>query len=93
MPQQVRDLLSPHLCLSLYTPHPLTPSHPHTSPGSRMVRKQLAFMLGRQQIFVEVEEGEGGVEAGEVEDLNDIMSNVHLNNNFLALAREVGGGT
>lgn len=50
-----------------------------------MVRKQLAFMLGRQQMFVELEEGQ----CPDVEDLTDIMSNVHLNNNFLALAREV----
>ena len=51
----------------------------------RLVRKQLAFMLGRQQVFLELEEGE----CEEVDDLTDIMSNVHLNNNFLALAREV----
>ena len=56
----------------------------------RLVRKQLAFMLGRQQVFLELEEGE----CEDSEDLTDIMSNVHLNNNFLALGREVreGGG-
>ena len=42
-------------------------------------------MLGRQQVFLELEEGE----CKDVEDLIDIMSNVHLNNSFLALAREV----
>ena len=42
-------------------------------------------MLGRQQVFVGLEEGE----CDDVEDVADIMSNVHLNNNFLALAREV----
>lgn len=51
------------------------------------MRKQLAFMLGRQQVFLELEEGE----CDDMEDIADIMSNVHLNNNFLALAREVGG--
>ena len=50
-----------------------------------MVKKQLAFMLGRQQVFLELEDGE----CEDAEDLADIMSNVHLNNNFLALAREV----
>ena len=48
-------------------------------------------MLGRQQMFLELEEEE----CEDSEDLTDIMSNVHLNNNFLALAREVcgmGGG-
>ena len=77
----------------------------------------MAFMLGRQQLFLEIEEehndemmddgGEGGgaVINGlilpvnldvmdlsgieDAEDLTEIMSNVHLNNNFLALAREV----
>lgn len=49
-----------------------------------MVQKQLAFMLGRQQIFLELDE-----DTDEYEELMEIMSNSHLNNNFLALAREV----
>lgn len=72
-------------------------------------------MLGRQQVFLELEEqnedvameegnedGRGkqteGMETVEgngvedAEDLTEIMSNVHLNNNFLALAREVSPG-
>ena len=44
-------------------------------------------MLGRQQVFLELDD----TECEEVEDIADIMSNVHLNNNFLALAREVRG--
>ena len=55
-------------------------------------------MLGRQQVFVNItvpdlEEGE--MEEGETpsledaDDLIEIMANIHLNNNFLALAREV----
>jgi 26S proteasome regulatory subunit N1 len=44
-------------------------------------------MLGRQQVFLELSE----TECEDVEDIADIMSNVHLNNNFLALAREVKG--
>ncbi len=55
----------------------------------RVVRKQLAFMLGRQQVFLELEDGE--CEDGD--DLVDIMSNVHLNNSFLALAREVSSSS
>ena len=42
-------------------------------------------MLGRQQIFFEVDD----CEAVDQEDLTEIMQNVHLNNNFLGLAREV----
>ncbi len=52
-----------------------------------MVRKQLAFILARQQVFLELDDA--GLE--ETVDLTDIMSNVLLNNNFLALAREVSG--
>ena len=59
-----------------------------TECPDRVVRKQLAFMLGRQQLFLDVseEEGDGWEDA---EDLLEIMSNVHLNNNFLALGREL----
>lgn len=72
-------------------------------------------MLGRQQVFLELEEQnedvameEGNEDGGgkqtegmetaegngveDAEDLTEIMSNVHLNNNFLALAREVSPG-
>lgn len=45
----------------------------------------MAFMLGRQQLFLELDEDFEGSE-----DLTEIMSNVHLNANFLLLAREVG---
>lgn len=55
------------------------------SHGS-LLRKQLAFMLGRQQIFLTLEDKD----CANSEDLSDIMSNVHLNTNFLALGREVG---
>jgi 26S proteasome regulatory subunit N1 len=48
------------------------------------VQKQLAFMLGRQQVFLELNEG-----CPDNEDLVEIMSNSHLNNHFLNLAREV----
>ncbi|XP_078696134.1 26S proteasome non-ATPase regulatory subunit 2-like [Branchiostoma floridae x Branchiostoma belcheri] len=49
-----------------------------------LVQKQMAFMLGRQQVYVELPE-----ELEDYDDLMEIMSNVHLNNNFLALAREL----
>ncbi|XP_032664755.1 26S proteasome non-ATPase regulatory subunit 2 [Odontomachus brunneus] len=48
------------------------------------VQKQLAFMLGRQQIFLELHEA-----TIEDDDLFEIMSNSHLNNHFLNLAREL----
>ncbi|KAL3841860.1 hypothetical protein ACJMK2_019957 [Sinanodonta woodiana] len=47
-------------------------------------QKQMAFMLGRQQICLELSD-----EAEENDELTEIMSNTHLNNNFLALAREL----
>jgi len=49
-----------------------------------LVQKQLAFMLGRQQHFVEMDE-----DAENYDDLVEIMSNGHLNQNFLALGREL----
>ncbi len=42
-------------------------------------------MLGRQQVFLDLED----TELEESDDLADIMSNVLINKNFLALAREV----
>ncbi len=42
-------------------------------------------MLGRQQLFLDLED----TELEDSDDLADIMSNVLINKNFLALAREV----
>lgn len=47
--------------------------------------KQLAFALRRQQIVFEVDEDVLGEDMAE--EINDIMSNSHLNTHFLALAR------
>ena len=41
-------------------------------------------MLGRQQVYLELSD-----DMEEFDELTEIMSNTHLNNNFLALAREV----
>lgn len=41
-------------------------------------------MLARQQIYLELDEN-----MDEYDELVEIMSNAHLNNNFLSLAREV----
>lgn len=49
-----------------------------------LVQKQLAYMLGRQQIFLELPD-----DIEEYDELTEIMSNAHLNNHFLALAREL----
>ena len=50
-----------------------------------VIQKQMAFMLGRHGMFLELNE-----DVEDYEDLTEIMSNVQLNSNFLALAREVG---
>ncbi len=49
------------------------------------VRKQLAFMLGRQQIFWELDE----TRVDDAEELKEIMNNSRLSQNFLNLAREL----
>ena len=51
----------------------------------RLLMKQLAFQLGRQQVFLDVD----GVDVEDQDDLVEIMANAHLNANFLSLAREV----
>ncbi|XP_055389133.1 26S proteasome non-ATPase regulatory subunit 2 [Condylostylus longicornis] len=48
------------------------------------IQKQLAFMLARQQICLELKES-----TTDYDDLMEIMSNAHLNNYFLNLAREL----
>lgn len=55
-----------------------------TSCKDTAIQKQLAFMLGRQQIFLELQEN-----TNDYDDLMEIMSNSHLNNHFLNLAREL----
>lgn len=44
----------------------------------------MAFMLARQQVYLELDEN-----MDDYDELVEIMSNAHLNNNFLSLAREV----
>uniref|UniRef100_A0A3P8PW36 26S proteasome non-ATPase regulatory subunit 2 n=1 Tax=Astatotilapia calliptera TaxID=8154 RepID=A0A3P8PW36_ASTCA len=56
-----------------------------TSCKDIVIQKQMAFMLGRHGMFLELNE-----DVEDYEDLTEIMSNVQLNSNFLALAREVG---
>lgn len=54
-----------------------------TSCPDSLIRKQMAYMLGRQQIFLELDD------LPDADDLTELMSNANLNTNFLALAREV----
>merc|ERR1712106_1135601 len=54
------------------------------SCSDSIVQKQLAFMLGRHQFYLELSE-----EREDYDDLTEIMSNSHLNNHFLNLAREL----
>lgn len=49
-----------------------------------MVRKQLAYMLGRQYVGLELND-----EPKDKADLTNIMSNSHINEHFNSLAREV----
>jgi len=49
-----------------------------------IVQRQLAYMLGRHQFYMELSE-----EHEDYDDLTEIMSNVHLNNHFLNLGREL----
>uniref|UniRef100_A0AAQ5ZU66 26S proteasome non-ATPase regulatory subunit 2 n=1 Tax=Amphiprion ocellaris TaxID=80972 RepID=A0AAQ5ZU66_AMPOC len=55
-----------------------------TSFNGVVIQKQMAFMLGRHGMFLELNE-----DVEDYEDLTEIMSNVQLNSNFLALAREL----
>ena len=56
----------------------------HSSDEKKLLQKQLAYILGRLQIFLEIEE-----DIDDLDELNEIISNSHLNNSFLALGREV----
>lgn len=51
----------------------------------QFVRKQLAFLLARQQIFWEIDE----TKVQDIEELKEIMNNSRLSQNFLNLAREL----
>lgn len=48
------------------------------------MRKQLAYMLGRQYVGLELND-----EPKDKADLTNIMSNSHINEHFNSLAREV----
>lgn len=50
----------------------------------RVVRKQLAYMAGRQHISLELSD-----DLTDKGDLVQIMSNSHINDHFHSLAREV----
>jgi len=55
-------------------------------------RRQLAFMLARQQIVLDLDElleDEEDIDDEEIEKLKDYMRNTKLNESFLALAREL----
>uniref|UniRef100_A0A2K6AZ76 26S proteasome non-ATPase regulatory subunit 2 n=1 Tax=Macaca nemestrina TaxID=9545 RepID=A0A2K6AZ76_MACNE len=54
-----------------------------TSCRDAVVRKQMAFMLGRHGVFLELRE-----DVAEYEHLAEIVSSVPLNSNFLAVAQE-----
>lgn len=53
-------------------------------PKDAAVQKQLAFMLARQQVCLELDES-----VPDYDDLVEIMSNTNLNKHFLNLAREL----
>ena len=70
-------------CFLLFSA-PSRVSFPINSDEKKLIQKQMAYILGRLKIFLELDE-----DADDAEDLGEIISNSHLNNNFLALAREV----
>lgn len=47
-----------------------------------LLQKQLAYMMGRQQHYMELDEND-------FDEVVEIMSNIHLNHHFLNLAREL----
>eukprot|EP00794_Sanderia_malayensis_P017065 gene17065-18785_t len=55
------------------------------SKEMKLIQKQMAYMLGRLQIFLELDDED----IEDSDDLAEIISNSHLNTNFLALAREL----
>lgn len=57
--------------------------------GNRDMRRQLAFMLARQQRFVPIEELGLDIDEEEVTNLVGIMSNTRLSESFLKLARDL----
>ena len=59
------------------------------SAQTSQLQKQLSFMLGRQQIYLELEAMNVSQEDVDVDELKEIMTNGKLNGNFLALAREL----
>eukprot|EP00050_Salpingoeca_kvevrii_P004135 m.243554 g.243554 ORF g.243554 m.243554 type:complete len:831 (-) comp10951_c0_seq1:89-2581(-) len=55
----------------------------------KIVRRQLAIMLGRQQFILNLEEEMADGDDEEIETLMSLISNTRLNESFLALAREL----
>lgn len=64
--------------------HPLIEEIFTQTDTDASTKKQLAFMLARQQICLELKES-----TPDYDDLMEIMSNTHLNNYFLTLGREL----
>ena len=59
-----------------------------SAPSTKM-QKQLCFMLGRQQIYLELETMNLTLDETDIDELKEIMTNGKLNGNFFALAREL----
>lgn len=53
--------------------------------GDNLIRKQLAFLLSRQQIYWELDESR----VQDADEIKEIMNNSRLSQNFLNLAREL----
>ena len=83
MPYPITPPQETHLTYTKIPLHHTTPTIPTLPPTPSLVKKQLAYILGRQQVFLDIQDPENQA------SLNEIISNAHYNNNFLALAREV----
>uniref|UniRef100_A0A023F919 26S proteasome non-ATPase regulatory subunit 2 n=3 Tax=Triatoma infestans TaxID=30076 RepID=A0A023F919_TRIIF len=72
------------LCLAMQLNKPLLMIDIFNKCEDPLVRKQLAFMVGRQQLSLELSS-----DLPDKSDLTIIMSNTHVNDHFHSLAREL----
>ncbi|XP_022203334.2 26S proteasome non-ATPase regulatory subunit 2 [Nilaparvata lugens] len=75
------------LCLAMQLNNTKTMSRIFSSCTDVAVCKQLAYMVGRQQLLLDLSELD--MPSDLVSELNNIMTNAHINDHFQSLAREL----